>query len=144
MRWILSLGLLLCLAPPALSDDFASMEGSYEVEQVNDLRTTAVSKLTLETVKGKPRLHAWLYAQPKDIDWGSDAIKFYKQPGNSAGQNWSVQLRHDGDEAILIVEPNPHSKQLVVKSYTFYASGDQRHPNIATTDVLRRVGSGKE
>lgn len=144
MRCIFLLSLLFCVGLPALSQEFSSLEGYYEVEQVSDLRTATVSKLTLETVKGQPRLHAWFYGQPKDVDWGSDAIKFYKLPGNQVLQNWSVQLKHEGDEAILIVEPNPHSKQLVVKSFTFYPSGDKRHPNIATTDILRRVGSSKE
>lgn len=144
MRFLFLLSLLICFAPAALSEEFASLEGAYEVEQVSDLRTANVSRLTLETVKGQPRLHAWFYGQPKDIDWGSEAIRFYKLPGNPGVQNWSVQLKHDGDEAILIVEPNPHSKQLVVKSFTFYAAGDHKHPNIATTDILRRVGNGKD
>ena len=139
MRGFLFLTLLFISSLTAANaEDVETLLGTYENTNHTDFRTTTVSKISVELYKGEPRVHAWYYGQPNDIDWGTSSLRKYSAPGYPNQLKWVAQLHHENDDSILII--NPQSEiALSVDSYTLRANNDARHPSLFTNDMLKRV-----
>lgn len=126
----------LLIARPCSAQEFSTLEGTYEIRSNNDLRTSAISKIVLDRYKGQPQGHLWFYSANGDVDWGTCVLKEFSQPGNNQNHQYVGHLKHNNDEAFLILQPYPN--QLNVQSYTHYSNADAKHPNLFCSDQLNR------